>query len=71
MVIRNTMDRFALKISILAVIIMLPLLAACSGSNTVSARDVQIISQGLNGICGRCDEILSECDCVRALEVAT
>ncbi len=65
----NTIDRFVPRIFILAVIIMLPLLAACSGSNTVSTSDIQVITQGLNCVCGSCDEVLSECDCEKAEEL--
>ena len=63
---RNIKDKFVRKIFILAVIILVPVLSACSSSNTVLASDIQSIAKGLNCICGSCDEILSECDCETA-----
>ncbi len=66
MIIGNIRNRFAGTIVVLALIILVLILAACSNSNTVLASDVQSISEELNCVCGGCDETVSECDCETA-----
>ena len=67
--IENIKDRFVRKVFMSVAIILVPVLTACSGSNTVLASDIQSISEGLNCVCGSCDEVLSECDCEKAQEL--
>jgi cytochrome c-type biogenesis protein CcmH/NrfF len=64
-------SRFACTIVVLAVIISVLTLAACSNSNTVLASDMRRVSEGLNCVCGDCDKILSECDCETAEKLTT
>ncbi len=71
MIIGNIRNRFALPIVVLALIILVLILAACSNSNTVLASDIRSISEGLNCVCGACDEIVSECDCETAGKLTT
>ncbi len=59
---RNIINNLTLKVSTLAVIILVPLLVSCSSSNTVAASDIQSIANQLNCTCG-CDEVLGECEC--------
>ena len=46
-------------------------LAACSGSNTVAATEVQGIANKLNCVCGECEETVGECDCETAVSLTT
>ncbi len=71
MIIGNIRNKFARSIVVLAVIILVLILAACSSSNTVLASDIRSISEGLNCVCGSCDEIVSECDCETAEKLTT
>ncbi len=71
MIIGNIRNRFACIIVVLALIILVLILAACSSSNTVLASDIRSISEGLNCVCGGCDEIVSECDCETAEKLTT
>ncbi len=66
----NIRNRFAGTIIVLALIVSGLILAACS-SSTVLASDVRNISDGLNCICGSCDELVSECDCETAEQLTT
>ena len=66
----NIRNRFAGTIIVLALIVSGLILAACSSSN-VLASDVRNISDGLNCICGNCDELVSECDCETAEQLTT
>ncbi|MFC2051660.1 cytochrome c-type biogenesis protein CcmH [Chloroflexota bacterium] len=66
---RNIKGRLVPNISMLVVIALVPVLAACSGSNVVLASDVLSITKELNCVCGTCDEILSECDCEEAVKL--
>jgi len=59
----NIINNLTHKVSTLAVIILVVLLAACTSSNTVTASEIKSIANKLNCVCGSCDEILSECDC--------
>ena len=54
-----------------AVIIIVLVLTACSGSNTVAASEIQGIANKINCVCGNCDEIVSECDCETAVKFTT
>lgn len=67
----NIRNRFAGTIVVLALIILVLSLAACSSSKTVLASDIRSISEGLNCVCGSCDEIVSECDCETAEKLTT
>ncbi len=71
MIIGNIKNRFTCTVVVLALIILVLILAACSNSNTVSASDIRNISEGLNCVCGGCDEVVSECDCETAEELTT
>lgn len=71
MMIGNIRNRFAGTIVVLALIILVLILAACSNSNTVLASDIRSISEGLNCVCGGCDETVSECDCETAEKLTT
>jgi cytochrome c-type biogenesis protein CcmH/NrfF len=64
-------SRFACTIVVLALIISVLTVAACSNSNTVLASDIRNISEGLNCVCGACDKIVSECDCETAEMLTT
>ena len=61
-------DNFSRRYLVLAVIILVPLLAACSGSTSVSASDVRAVSDGIICKCG-CSKVLSTCDCTDAEEM--
>ena len=67
----NIINNLTRKVSTLAVIILVVLLAACTSSNTVTASEIQSIANKLNCVCGSCDEILSECDCDTANKLTT
>jgi cytochrome c-type biogenesis protein CcmH/NrfF len=71
MIISNIRKRFACTIVVSALISLVLILAACSNSNTVLASDIRSISEGLNCVCGSCDEIVSECDCETAEKLTT
>ena len=65
MITRNIRNRFA-GIIVVASIILVLILAACSGSSTVLASDIQSISERINCICGGCELTVSECHCETA-----
>ncbi len=67
----NIINNLTRKVSTLAVIILVLLLAACTSSNIVTASEIQSIANKLNCVCGSCDEILSECDCDTANKLTT
>ena len=71
MIISNTRKRFVCTIVVSVLISLVLILAACSSSNTVLASDIRSISEGLNCVCGSCDEIVSECDCETAEKLTT
>ncbi len=71
MITGNIGNRFACTRVVLALIILVLILAACSNSNTILASDIRSISEGLNCVCGSCDEIVSECDCETAEKLTT
>ena len=71
MIISNTRKRFVFTIVVSALISLVLILAACSSSNTVLASDIRSISEGLNCVCGGCDETVSECDCETAEKLTT
>ncbi len=71
MIVGNIKNRFACTIAVLALITLVLIPAACSNSNTVLPSDIRSISEGLNCVCGSCDEIVSECDCETAEKLTT
>ncbi len=71
MIVGHITGRFAHSVLILVSVVLALLLAACSNSNTVLASDIRSISEGLNCVCGACDEIVSECDCETAEKLTT
>ncbi len=57
----------------LALVILVPLLVACAGSDSLSASDVALIGSISNELmckCG-CGEVLSTCECSDAEEMKT
>ena len=63
----NITNNFAQRLLVLPLIILLSLLLACTGSDSVSASS---ISKELICQCG-CDEVLSTCDCSTAESMTT
>ncbi len=70
MIIDNIRNKFTGTMVVLALIILVLILTACSNSNTVVASDIRSISAGLNCVCG-CDETVSECDFETAEQMTT
>ena len=67
----NIMNNLARKVSPLAVIMLVLLLAGCSSSNPVAVSEIQSIANKLNHVCGSCELIASECDCETAEKLTT
>jgi cytochrome c-type biogenesis protein CcmH/NrfF len=71
MIISTIRKRFVCTIVVSALISLVLIFAACSSSNTVLASDIRSISEGLNCVCGSCNEIVSDCDCETAEKLTT
>ncbi len=54
---------------IVSLIIIQPLIVACSSPTPLSVSDIQNISSKLNCPCGSCTEVLSDCECDQAAEL--